>query len=830
MLAVLGVLVMFGFVILPVFMQGMGFQTYKNPPVVTTKQYGDLKQSSLISLRQQRQIVIQFFQRLGAAVVQAGGDSYPIEAMQRAVMRGDLAYATSDEALVETWLLAQHATELGLVIDDQGINALLSELMQDRVSPETISEILGQMRLGVNQLFAALEQELLAIRLRELFSVSLGGATPAQRWDYFQRLRREVSIESFPVRVADFVDKIPDPDESTIRGFFAQHKLEFYDPWSPEPGFREPKKAAFEYLKADYATFVDRVTVTDEEIEQEYEKNKDRLYQQEQLPSLEGPVLPEEEAMPAEESKPEPAEESKSEPAEESKPEPAEESKPEPAEESKPEPDEESKSEPAEESKPEPAEESKPEPAEESKPEPAEESKPEPAEESKSEPAEESKSEPAEETKPEPAEATKPEPERSPESAEPVPEAPKPADTTAPTMGSPFRLVSFAEEQASGEAVAGRERPGTAEAASPPDAPSGDERAGDVAEESQQGEEAAAETAAPAQNASTDAGDDVPAPQYVPLEKVRDEIRRRLARAKAPEQMQKLLNDLQAAIARYREDLIRHKVEEDLQKGQALPPPEKPDLRKLADEHGLVYENPGMVSALAAQQLDIGKSTVGEASFVTVLFERLPTHRPAISQDHENNLYLFWKLEEVDERVPELDEPEVRERVVRAWKMVQARTLAEQEAERLAAKAREAGQALRAVFPDRAEAAEIVESDPFSWLTYGGIHPLMAQGRPPRISEVRGVTMPGDDFMQAVFGLDVGGVGVAPNAPKSEYYVVRLIESNPAPEALWAMFVSEHYFVYMGAAIADQGSLYEAWLDGIKSASGFAWDPQWQRQ
>ena len=90
--------------------------------------------------------------------------------------------------------------------------------------------------------------------------------------------------------------------------------------------------------------------------------------------------------------------------------------------------------------------------------------------------------------------------------------------------------------------------------------------------------------------------------------------------------------------------------------------------------------------------------------------------------------------------------------------------------------------------------------------------------------------MPGDDFMQAVFGLDVGGVGVAPNAPKSEYYVVRLIESNPAPEALWAMFVSEHYFVYMGAAIADQGSLYEAWLDGIKSASGFAWDPQWQRQ
>ena len=782
MLAVLGVLVMFGFVILPVFMQGMGFQTYKNPPVVTTKQYGDLKQSSLISLRQQRQIVIQFFQRLGAAVVQAGGDSYPIEAMQRAVMRGDLAYATSDEALVETWLLAQHATELGLVIDDQGINALLSELMQDRVSPETISEILGQMRLGVNQLFAALEQELLAIRLRELFSVSLGGATPAQRWDYFQRLRREVSIESFPVRVADFVDKIPDPDESTIRGFFAQHKLEFYDPWSPEPGFREPKKAAFEYLKADYATFVDRVTVTDEEIEQEYEKNKDRLYQQEQLPSLEGPVLPEEEAMPAEESKPEPVEESKS------------------------------------------------EPAEESKPEPAEESKPEPAEESKSEPAEESKSEPAEETKPEPAEATKPEPERSPESAEPVPEAPKPADTTAPTMGSPFRLVSFAEEQASGEAVAGRERPGTAEAASPPDAPSGDERAGDVAEESQQGEEAAAETAAPAQNASTDAGDDVPAPQYVPLEKVRDEIRRRLARAKAPEQMQKLLNDLQAAIARYREDLIRHKVEEDLQKGQALPPPEKPDLRKLADEHGLVYENPGMVSALAAQQLDIGKSTVGEASFVTVLFERLPTHRPAISQDHENNLYLFWKLEEVDERVPELDEPEVRERVVRAWKMVQARTLAEQEAERLAAKAREAGQALRAVFPDRAEAAEIVESDPFSWLTYGGIHPLMAQGRPPRISEVRGVTMPGDDFMQAVFGLDVGGVGVAPNAPKSEYYVVRLIESNPAPEALWAMFVSEHYFVYMGAAIADQGSLYEAWLDGIKSASGFAWDPQWQRQ
>ena len=305
-----------------------------------------------------------------------------------------------------------------------------------------------------------------------------------------------------------------------------------------------------------------------------------------------------------------------------------------------------------------------------------------------------------------------------------------------------------------------------------------------------------------------------------------------MAREKAPEKIRKRLNDIQTSLVRYHDRLIRFQVDRDSTKGgETLTPPEKPDFRKLASEHGLIARSTGLISALEAQRLDIGSSQIGENPFLYTVFERSPKHRPAISQDAKGDSYLFWKVDEVEQRIPELDEAGVRDRVLRQWKMIQARTLAEQEAKRLADEANKAGKPLGEVFADRPE-FQVAESEPFSWLTYGGVHPLLAQGRPPRLGEVNGadVELPGNDFMQAVFGLKKGEVGTAPNQPRTVYYVVRVTDSNPLPEVLWRMFLAESYFAYFGAAAYDRSSLQEAWLDGIKSQVGFQWDPEWQRE
>ena len=124
-------------------------------------------------------------------------------------------------------------------------------LTQGRLSPQDVGKLLERINVSVDDLFHVLREELLAMRLRGMFRRSLAGVTPAQRWDYFQRLNRKLTVKSIPVQVSDFLDQVPDPDEATLAAFFDQFKYEPYDPMSPEPGFREPKKVAIEYLKAE---------------------------------------------------------------------------------------------------------------------------------------------------------------------------------------------------------------------------------------------------------------------------------------------------------------------------------------------------------------------------------------------------------------------------------------------------------------------------------------------------------------------------------------------------------------------------------------------------
>ena len=75
------------------------------------------------------------------------------------------------------------------------------------------------------------------------------------------------------VPVADYVAKVDEPKDEELKTFFDEHKEEHPQPASPEPGFREPQRVALQWFKADQDKFL--AQVTDAEIKQRYEKNKE---------------------------------------------------------------------------------------------------------------------------------------------------------------------------------------------------------------------------------------------------------------------------------------------------------------------------------------------------------------------------------------------------------------------------------------------------------------------------------------------------------------------------------------------------------------------------
>jgi hypothetical protein len=123
------------------------------------------------------------------------------------------------------------------------------------------------------------------------------------------------------------------------------------------------------------------------------------------------------------------------------------------------------------------------------------------------------------------------------------------------------------------------------------------------------------------------------------------------------------------------------------------------------------------------------------------------------------------------------DDAEVRANVLRQWKMIQARQMAKAEAERLAVEARTSGKSLAELFGNR-PGANVVLTEPFSWMTYGAI-PAAEARTPPRLSQIftrvtnpapgepserEAVEIPGNEFMRTVTRLNSGEVAAAMTA------------------------------------------------------------------
>ncbi len=289
LIATLGLMAMIAFVFLPMILKGVGEGGGNVDPIVVTSNFGNLTERQLQNLRYRRKMVMLFLQR---AVDAAAFDR---ETTFRRKMDIEQFFGkVGEESIVDLWLLVQRAKRLGMRVSDGAVSDFIGSAITDnRVTNEQFAHLYKTMRASEDVIFDTLQEELLARELQEAFSTALGAATPAQRWEYFQRLNRKVEIEVAAVPVADYLDRVEDPGDDVLEEFFEEHKEKLAGPMSPQPGFRVPSKAAVEYVKADVSKYLDVVPVTDEEIEEYYMKNRDKRFVKPELPGLDEEAKPE---------------------------------------------------------------------------------------------------------------------------------------------------------------------------------------------------------------------------------------------------------------------------------------------------------------------------------------------------------------------------------------------------------------------------------------------------------------------------------------------------------------------------------------------------------
>jgi hypothetical protein len=698
LLVAVAILAMLAFFVLPPFLQ-MGSGAGGGDPVAATWSGGEIRESQIERGVAMRSVVNRFLVESAAA---AGRDPSRLP-----------LFPESEEAIVRTMLVAEEAKKNGLVVTDTAINDFLAQWTNNLVRPDQLNDIISGLRLGpmaVSQhdLFEALRTELVGRNMLVMFQTGFSGDPPGWRWDYYRRLAQKATIEAVPVPVESVAADVPAPTEQQLRAFFEQYKNDLPAPRSDAPGFREPRRAKYEYLVAKRESFEAEAAkeVTDAEIAAFYEKNKETMFR----------------AKPAEKA--------------------------------------------------------------------------------------------AEAPKPD---ANKPE-DKQPEGTAPdVPAKPDAAPKGAAVAPGPFKQVAFKQPAAATPANPADAKPADAKPADakPADAKPVDPPAADAAKAAESKPEAKA--------------DEKPAPQFEPLESVKDKIREQLAREKANARIDAVFTAVAGDVTRYAEDYALWQAKQIA----SSQPPKAPDLDLIAKQQGLEAGRSGLVTVAQA----LGAGGIGQSfEFIpdpgsrfgirqqnwldSIFGQNTMPLRPVTSRDAAGNRYISWKTEDQAEFVPDFEK--VRDNVEFSWRIVEGRGLARKKAEDIAAQASAAKQSLEATVAGR-EGLKVTQVGPFTWLSGG-----TAPGSAPFVAQPEGIEMPGDDFMKVVFALEPGQTAVAFNEPRTVCYCVRLVNVEPPASELRDQFVESRSDPRRTGMVAQQefSESFGRWIEGLEKQYALKWNRQ----
>lgn len=803
MLVLLGVLLMLAFLVVPIVMQLLDeTSTVRNPLVVSTR-YGDVFASDLERLRRQRQLANAFLSQAQAEANSTRAVAQPFG-------------APTDESLLLNMLLTRKAAEMGIVVSDEAVHEFIREETENRVDRQNILALLRHLGTSWSAVQEALRGELLADRVRQLLFAELPAGAPTWyweqyyvfqapamvppqlRWDYYRRFYQQASIEAIGIPVERFLDKTSQPSRAELEEFFNKYRDKPYVIGSPDPGFYQPKRAKFEYLKVDFNTYFEKAkaAATDEQLRAYYEEHKQDYPYQRFMTEPPSPAIEE----PANEDTPEktddPAAPEGEQPDEKTKP-----SNDEPADAPKENP-------PAKDDSPDKNDSpDKPKASDDTSGKPGDQP---PAEEGAARPLPGDELLALADSEAPAAEAAA---ENEPPAAADDGNAPQPAKSSnedaadkappQPAASSPDGEQPTDEKPADDEST---EEP-------PADKPSDESSA-----EGKPADDKPATPPAPKQPKEPvpyPLEDDIlqgPDPEHAPFWQVKDRVRDDFARQQAQREVDEVMQQIRQPMDVY----YRLRLQE------TSPPPPDFTLEELAAKHpGVSAHRTELISAQeAGEYTDIGKSVVDRgAPFVVFAYQNLLEYTPQAARDNNGNGYVFWLLEQKQAFVPEFTDEGIAAEVERQYRLIQARQLAQQAAEEMAAKARQEHLSLAEVFPNE----KVIQPPAFSWLSITG---EVFQGRAlPPLGNVEGVERPGNHFMETVFNLSPGGVGVALNNPQTVVYVVRLRSKTPSDAELRNSFVTDRFASLFSnqAASIQKLDLLQNWHQALLEEARVVW-------
>lgn len=774
-LAILGVMLMIAFAFASVSSYNFRDNTATQDPVVVSTKYGEISESEIKRMQQVRGNINQFLARL-MQLTAVGikeqkllpnlDDQQVMRLLERQLQELGMLRPVSESSVIDQLLIQQKAAELGVVVSDKTINQFLRRVTMDVVTDDQMRELLRSMNLTQGRLFDGLRGQLAAGFMETLINDPIDSLPPAQRWELFRRLRQTATAEVLPVKVEDFMGQVPEPTTAELQALFEEYKDKPAHPGSPDPGFYQQVTAQFQYAKADFETLmkVAEASVTEAEIAEFYEKNKQLIPYTDADPPVE-----EEEKSEAKPTTDEPTTES---PAGDDA-----------ADENKP-----SETPPAEGT---------------------------PDEEPATPPASESDTNATEpDAQPAGAEPAADEPSQQPQASLRTTPASAAEETLHGHAGDDLLLAqadTAADPRVTSIGDSGPLLGGTAhgDAIATPAPLTFDEQMDALAEQ---------------WSLPTDLRGG-PRPEFEPLWKVEKRIRQQLAFQRVFKESETQFTQLRDQMTAFYDEHYEEfqKFNEALRDGTELPKPPKFDMEAAVKAFpGLTAHLSPLLTAEEMQfQTDIGKSAVEQQPFRTFAYQSLRPFFVRQSQDSLGNLYLFWKVNETKEYIPTFEQ--AREKVLHAWKLREARKLALARAEELANRARTEKKSLKETFAGDA-GLEVTNTGPFSWLTYGSVPAGMSPNQPPRISQVQGVESAGADFMRTVFQLEPSEIGVALNYPESIAYVVQLETSSPSETVLRETFMVENFSRYSMAAQFDRQELFQAWAKQLTDEAGLDWE------
>ncbi|GAA5505546.1 hypothetical protein [Novipirellula caenicola] len=819
MMVFLIMLAMFSFVVLPALDTYLRQNTGGGGDAKLASFDGiEISQNRISYMTQNHHSTVRFLRELAEKTIAAGGSpktpGFRYDDQNNRVASIGISEMPSEQLSLKTMQFASEANKAGFELDDAAIGAWLNLFVDDRFTDKQIDALLMEStrnQMGRVHLYEQLRSHLLAdLYNRAGFAVVAAGQmpimTPAEEWTNFLKLNREATATAYGIPVESFVSKTdPKPSESAIKAMYERGKDRDPNDQSPEPAFHRQYTAEFEYLVADLQSFIDEEAVkfSEEELRAEYER---RLaggdFQLPEDPATQAAddaamadgletELVETEVMETETATESPAEES---PKEESTSEP--EPKAEQPKEEKPAAQTDEEEMTAEES----AETEEAKPADEATEGDANE------DDAKPEAETDATSESAEDEKPasEDAEGE----ESSDESADDSDKTSRRSKSMNTDNG--IRLVAFqdtSDEAESDEPESDSEPASEEPAEKPADEKKPDEKKADEKTEEAEKEDKAADEAKPEMNEAS--GEEKPAdekpadkpsepetkqPETESFEAVREEIADSLARPIAEERMGKATAEMFSQMRRY---FNQHAIySSDVKNGLEVEELAPFDLKKLGEKYGFRYQKIGPYTETSiqaepiAQTVEVGTQQMRRGpAFTTFMYggqtqmgevPRQVLYSPLRTvDDRGGKTYISWKIDERKAYTPKLEE--VREEVIAAVRLSEARKLAMDAAAELAAKANKSGAELTELVPEENKDEVKTGLGPFSWLDSFGFQGASI-GNVPELNSV------GEEFMKAVFNSEVGQYAAAMNMPESVAYVVKPTNFQPSMDELKVLF------------------------------------------